>query len=397
MRIRRPRRLFFQLRDRSAVDLASLLHGKIETITSVELIALPPASGKICALDQAELGLLASLSSECWVPAEEVELTPERLETLIDCGVLISDDEEETRIAFRQRDAGFERYAWGDIAGLLYGVASFSGIAPTEQPDLADITAGSPTAYRRQIDRHGLPPPAFHRPKASSTRIRLPPPSGLSKPFDHLLGRRRTIRAFDRERPLAIRDLGQLLYSTFGCLSTTEMTEGITLLKRSSPSGGSLHPVEAYPLLLNVESVASGLYHYNSETHSLDLMRQYQRKHAEEMATRFVAGQRYAADAHLLILLTARFARAFWKYRASDRAFLVVAMDAGHLGQTFYLACTELGVGPFFSAAIDADAIIEALDLDPTSEGPLAACGCGWPAPGADGGLERVSFPHTPR
>lgn len=396
MRIKRPQRLFFQFTDRSLFDLSSLLQGKIETATSVELVALSPASGTACSLEHAELGLLGSLSSEHWTQAKTVDLTPERLETLIDSGVLISDDEDARRSTIRSRDVGFERHAWGDIARLLYGTASFRSEDSPEIVNLSDVAAGSAAAYRRRIDRHGPPPSAFHRPKVGSDRVMLPPPTGLSNSLDQLLRQRRTVRAFDRNRPLSIGDLGQLLHAAFGCFGTTEVTDGFTLLQRSSPSGGSLHPVEAYPLLLNIEGVAAGLYHYNAEVHALDPLRRFERAEAEKMATRFVAGQEYASNAQLLVLLTARFARAFWKYRSSDRALLVLAMDVGHLGQTFYLACTALGLGPFFSAAIDADAIIEAIELEPTAEGPLAVCGCGWPATRGDGGLERKSYLPTP-
>jgi nitroreductase len=52
-------------------------------------------------------------------------------------------------------------------------------------------------------------------------------------------------------------------------------------------------------------------------------------------------------------------------------------MDAGHLSQTFYLVCTQLGLGPFVTAAIDEGEIGRTLELDLLFEGPLALCGCG--------------------
>src|SRR5712691_8992762 len=78
--------------------------------------------------------------------------------------------------------------------------------------------------------------------------------------------------------------------------------------------------------------------------------------------------------------MTARFDRSFWKYRWHDRAYRVLLLDAGHLSQTFYLVCTELGLGPFVTAAVNDANVEERLGLDPYREGVLALCGCGRPA-----------------
>jgi hypothetical protein len=43
----------------------------------------------------------------------------------------------------------------------------------------------------------------------------------------------------------------------------------------------------------------------------------------------------------------------------------------------FYLLCTQLGLGPYITAAIDDAELERALDLDPLFEAPLAVCGCG--------------------
>lgn len=389
MRIRRPCRLFLRFRDRSVVSLATLLRGEIQAESAVDLVALSPATGKSCALEAAELSLLQGLERGRWTPVEEIGIRPERLEVLIDCGVLIADEAH----AIDRRDRGFDDQAWGEQAALFFGLSSYrqetDGEPDTPAVALERSIAESAEAYRGLIERNGPPPPAFHAVGRRLDRLSLPEVDDLEAPLGRVLERRRTVRLFDPERPLALSDLARVLGVTFGCRGTTRMAPELTLVQRTSPSGGSLHPIEAYPLLLDVEGAAPGLYHYNAEAHALDLLRLHDREEAASLAVRFLGGQDYAAGARMIVLLTARFARAFWKYRHNDRAFLVVAMDAGHLGQTFYLACTALGIGPFFSAAIDAAAITEALALEPAVEGPLAACGCGWPAAGADGGLDR--------
>ena len=104
------------------------------------------------------------------------------------------------------------------------------------------------------------------------------------------------------------------------------------------------------------------------------------------------AGQWYFADADVVFVMTARFGRSFWKYRRHAKAFRTLLLDAGHLSQTFYLVCTELGLGPFVTAALDDDALERVLGLDPLREGVLALCGCGRP-PAQRGPLEASFTP----
>jgi SagB-type dehydrogenase family enzyme len=81
----------------------------------------------------------------------------------------------------------------------------------------------------------------------------------------------------------------------------------------------------------------------------------------------------------MLFIMTSRFYRNFWKYRETPRAYGVLLMDVAHLSQTFYLVCTELGVGAFVTAAINNANIEERLGLDGLVEGGVAVCGCGVP------------------
>src|SRR3954452_4754531 len=87
--------------------------------------------------------------------------------------------------------------------------------------------------------------------------------------------------------------------------------------------------------------------------------------------------QWYFGEADVLVVLAARVGRSFWKYRRHAKAYRTLLLDAGHLSQTFYLVCTDLGLGPFVTGAVNDDALEGALGLDPLVEAPLAVCGCG--------------------
>ncbi|MCB1553473.1 MAG: nitroreductase family protein, partial [Xanthomonadales bacterium] len=82
-------------------------------------------------------------------------------------------------------------------------------------------------------------------------------------------------------------------------------------------------------------------------------------------------------DAPLLVLLTSRFDRLFWKYRRHTKAWKVAQLDAGHISMLMYLSAADLGLGAFVTAAINDRVVEEALDLDPVVEGATAVVGFG--------------------
>ena len=55
-----------------------------------------------------------------------------------------------------------------------------------------------------------------------------------------------------------------------------------------------------------------------------------------------------------------------WRYDLA--AHKVIAIDAGHVGQNVYLACTAIGAGACAIAAYDQEACDELLDIDGEEE-----------------------------
>jgi SagB-type dehydrogenase family enzyme len=100
----------------------------------------------------------------------------------------------------------------------------------------------------------------------------------------------------------------------------------------------------------------------------------------DRLALDAVAGQTWFANAHALVLLAPRYDRTFWKYRQHAKGYRVVALEAGHLSQTLYLAATEAGLGAFITGAINEVLLERAFGLDPVTSGALAICGFGWRA-----------------
>jgi SagB-type dehydrogenase family enzyme len=92
------------------------------------------------------------------------------------------------------------------------------------------------------------------------------------------------------------------------------------------------------------------------------------------------AGQPSLAAAPVLPVMAARLARSDWKYRHSH-AYRVLLLDAGHLGQTFHLVCTAMGLAPFTLAGFQDSRLDACIGIDGVTEIPLYVAACGLPAP----------------
>ena len=149
-----------------------------------------------------------------------------------------------------------------------------------------------------------------------------------------------------------------------------------SLLTKTSPSAGSLHPIECYVLAWNVQGLDPGLYHFDVGAGEL---RRLRRGRFRAEAVRAASGQTWVGRAAFLCVMTAVFGRSLWKYQ-DEVTYRTLFLDAGHLAQTFCLLATSRGLGPFTTAAIQDTFIEKLLGLDGSSEFPVYLCGAGVPA-----------------
>jgi putative peptide maturation dehydrogenase len=198
----------------------------------------------------------------------------------------------------------------------------------------------------------------------------------IESPFEEIVNRRATCRNFDTDHPLDRIKLSQLMQRVYGARAISH-TSGVPVMKRAAASAGGLHAVEAYLLVQRVEGLAPGLYHYHPIDHALDALKLLDRSEARQLAARFVANQAWFVDAPVQVVLVARFARNFWKYRRHAKTHRALFLDAGHLSHHQYLVATELGMAAFITAAVNEGDIEDAFGLDPMQEGVIAVTGFG--------------------
>jgi putative peptide maturation dehydrogenase len=366
------------------VDVELLLRGVVEPKTYEQLCAVTPLTGREVPISAEERELLERLPLETDVDPESLGAdAAETVARLVREGVLLGGEDD----ALARADARI-RDAWHDYAALAHAFSRWRGVDARAGGELEDLT-------REFIDRYGPPPPHFVPHRDDAPALELP----LLEPEDGIVSRlraRRTTRELDALATLPLDALSLLLRWVWGCHGHATIAPDAVMLRKTSPSGGGLHPIEVYPLVLRVDGVEPGLYRYRPDDHALELRERIAADEARELASLFSARQDYFADAAVLFVMTARFARQFWKYRRHPRAYGVLLMDAAHLSQTFYLLCAELGLGAFVTAAINGVDIDERLGLEPFEESALAICGCGMPAR-EPRGLDPEFEPYVPR
>jgi SagB-type dehydrogenase family enzyme len=251
---------------------------------------------------------------------------------------------------------------WLPQAGFHFATKNTPFIPQTDWPDVA-----------RSFLAASQPPP-FFKTCAGRPRHPLPAVPRQDDAFLQALLGRRTHREFSG-RAVPLESVAALLYYTWGVMGAVQSPTFGPLPHKTSPSGGARHPGEVYLVALDVTDLAPGIYHYHAKDHVLEQLR---RGRLRRRLLEWAVGQKHVANSAAVFLMTAAFPRSMWKYR-SPRAYRVVTLDAGHLGQTFCLVATWLGLAPFTTAALHDTAIEHALGLDGISESILYIAGVGQP------------------
>jgi SagB-type dehydrogenase family enzyme len=267
---------------------------------------------------------------------------------------------------------------WNPPAGFFH----FTG---RDLPFIADLVRIG--HYMEELTHEkAMPVPVKHYPRAVQKQLL---PARDSGDFPRVLTARRTWRRFAPGK-LSYADLSTLLGLTFGVREWVDVPPLGKFALKTSPSGGALHPIEAYLVARDVEEISPGIYHYDASRHRLELLR---RGITRDRMSDYVIGQRWFADACAFVVMTAVFTRTQWKYRY-PRAYRVVLTEAGHLCQTFCLTATWLGLAPFCTMALADSKIDRDLGIDGVTEGALYVAGAGQIPEGVD--WKTASLPEDP-
>ncbi|MDE9463078.1 SagB/ThcOx family dehydrogenase [Xenorhabdus bovienii] len=198
-------------------------------------------------------------------------------------------------------------------------------------------------------------------------------------PLKQALLERYSCRNYNKT-PLSIEQLSIALWYTFGTVHGSERNDlhehGMMPVgyRRTSPSGGSMHPSEPYVVALNVDGLEAGVYHYRSRKHELT-------KISDALADGdlggLLSGQSFADQLSYGVFIVSRFDKMWWKYPHS-RAYRVALLDIGCLIQTFQLINTAIGIQSWPTGYFLDHEINKLLNLDTEIESSMFFLGAGY-------------------
>jgi SagB-type dehydrogenase family enzyme len=160
-------------------------------------------------------------------------------------------------------------------------------------------------------------------------------------PLTEVMERRRSGREHRAEAPITRAQLGELLYRTMRQRQTFTAADGQELADRPYPSGGSIHELEVYPLVVACDGVEPGLWHYDTAGHALERVAE-PGPALRVMVERARTAALMEADPQVVLVVTARFGRVMWKYESI--AYALVLKHVGVLYHSFYLVGTAMGL-----------------------------------------------------
>ncbi len=192
--------------------------------------------------------------------------------------------------------------------------------------------------------------PGWGRPLKQG-EIRLPPPAYDGKiSVERAIKERRTTRDF-RPDPLNAAKLSQLLWAAQGI---TDEHRGF----RAAPSGGALYPLDVFVVVGEggVEGLISGVYCYHPLSHTIELVREGDRRQDVAHAA---LGQTWIVKAPIVFVITAEYERITQKY--GDRGVRYAAIEVGHVGENIFLQAGALGLGAGVVGAFRDESVAEAI------------------------------------
>lgn len=181
------------------------------------------------------------------------------------------------------------------------------------------------------------PQPPLFKPPLGTPVLRLPrdfESLRLNSDFLQVLNRRKSSRVYTQQ-PLTLQQLSFLLWATQG-VKGYRGKKYATL--RTVPCGGARHEFECYLTVCRVEGLEPGRYHYMPDLHALEWVAEL-----GDLATDADAlcGQSWAVNGSVIFYYSCLPYRAEWRYGIDS--YRCALIDAGHITENLYLACSALG------------------------------------------------------
>jgi SagB-type dehydrogenase family enzyme len=172
----------------------------------------------------------------------------------------------------------------------------------------------------------------------------------------------------DKTGGLTLETLMTIASCALGVVIETKIQwEGVPIIRRTSPSGGSRHPTEGYIAVINVPNMRQGWYYVLGKPLQLQLIKQTIFS-PQMLKDTFIGFERAPFTPAAIFVLTTVFERNMYRYR-EPRTFRTVHLDAGHLATTLEFVANALHVKSFVHYGADEQRIEAELGLHNLQEG----------------------------
>lgn len=213
----------------------------------------------------------------------------------------------------------------------------------------------------------GIPQPPLAKEQMTDNAVKLPTDFGKleSKSYVDIVNTRQSRRVYTDEA-LSLTELSFLLWATQG-VKSIRGKKYATL--RTVPSAGARHPFELYFAAFNIEGLEPGIYHYLPLTHSIEFLKSVENMRGAVADS--LDSQIWASKGAVVFYLSFVPYRAEWRYGIFSHKMAYI--DAGHVGQAFYMAAEALGLGTCGVGDVRGDLADVLLGLDGEEEFTLYA------------------------
>jgi oxazoline/thiazoline dehydrogenase len=266
---------------------------------------------------------------------------------------------EASRHGVSAEDEHASRQGW-DLHDLLFHARSRAGRCDGALGNWYPLAGRSVPlpAVKPVVSAASIP---LHRPAMESLMASDPP-------LAEVMEARRSIRQYGATC-MTVRELGEFLFRVARVKEVRTVDHytpyghvPIELSSRPYPTGGSLCELEVYPVVQACAGLEPGLYHYDPLGHQLARVAGQTAEWERLLDGAAAAIGSSRSHLQVLLILTARFHRVFWKY--SSLGYALILKDVGVVFQNMYLAATAMGLAPCALGSGDSDLCAKAIGSD---------------------------------
>jgi SagB-type dehydrogenase family enzyme len=216
-----------------------------------------------------------------------------------------------------------------------------------------------------------LPQPPLVKAPMRETAIELPKnfeDLELNNDILSVINNRKSSRIYTQET-MSLLQLSYLLWTTQGVKDIRGRSYATI---RTVPCGGARHEFECYMLIQNVEGLEDGSYHYLPMEHKIELLDtkaaleerlgiQYR-----DLMVATINGQLWGAKSNVIFHYSMVAYRAEWRY--GIRAHRTALIDAGHVTENLYIACSAANIGTCAIGSVNPPLCDQIFELDGVEE-----------------------------